>query len=76
MESIGVCNGEDSEARIARTRESGYVPSWVEPIPGKCDRLIIISKKEAGGDFAVRAYKVIRVSQKLIFAEMTGFRKD
>ena len=48
----------------------------VEPIPGKCDRPMIISKKRSGGYFAVRAYKVIHVSRKLIFAEMTRFRKN
>jgi hypothetical protein len=76
MESIGMGDREDSEARIARTRKSRYVTRRVETIPEKCDRPIIISKKEGGSYFAVRAYKVIHVSRKLIFAEMTGFHKD
>jgi hypothetical protein len=47
-----MADGEDSKAGIARTRKSRYVAGRVESIPWKCDRLIIICEKEAGGDFA------------------------
>ena len=76
MKSVGMGKGENPESRIGGTWKSGNVSRGIDSIAGKCDRLPIVGKKEAGRESAVGINEIIGIRQKLIFVKMTGLRKN